>query len=227
MAKSKKNEEVRTSIDNLNDSLTSIGEKVQKNQKPLMIATICVVAVVALVLVYVFLMRNPAIDEANTAVGAADREMLINGNDSIALDIYQQVAEDGYDAGNRAKLMAAIQLYQQGKYEEALGFVSEYSAKDAIIGAAAYSLEGDCYVNLDNLDAAVGSFKNAISQSDANPHYTPFFMLKLARVYRAQDNFEGALKLYEEIRADYPNYATANGVNIEKEIEFARVKAGK
>ena len=148
-----KNEQESTNaIDNLNDSLTGIEEKVANNQKALMWACIGVAAVVALVLIYMFAIRRPGIENANNAIAQADLE-LINGNDSTALVQYQHVADEyGYDAGNRAALNSAIILYKQGKYQEALDYLQKYSSKENVIGATAKALEGDCYVNLDKFD---------------------------------------------------------------------------
>ena len=227
MSKNKKVEETRTSIDNLNDSLTSMSEKVQANRKLISGIVLTVTILVAAILVYVFLIRRPAAEKAATAVGVADRELLINGNDSTALAIYQQVAEDGYSAGNRAALQAAIILFNDGKYEEALASVSDYSAKDDVIGAAAYSLKGDCLVNLDRYDEAVKAFDQAISQSAKNPYYTPFFMMKKARVLRAQEKYADEAAVYEEILDQYPTYPRDYNVNVEKELSRARLRAGK
>lgn len=224
MSKKKQADETRTSIDDLNDSLTSMSAKVQANKKLIINITVGVAALVAVVLIYVFMIRVPAVNRADANIGAADRELLVNGNDSLALALYQQAAEDGYDAGNRARLEAAILLYDEGKYEEALSYVSDYSAKDDVVGAAAYSLKGDCLVNLDRLDEAVGAFDKAVSQSSNNPYYTPFFMVKLARVYRAQGKFDKEAEVFEDILENYPVYSRDNG-SIEKDLERARLRA--
>ena len=108
-----------------------------------------------------------------------------------------------------------------------LPFFSKYSADEAFIGAAAYSLEGDCYVNLDQLDNAVKSFNKAIAQSNDNPSYTPFFMLKLARVYNAQQKYGDELKVYEKIEKEYPAYGNMYGVDIRKYLERARLQAAQ
>lgn len=148
MANNKPNEEPRTSIDEVNDTLTGIGEKVQSNPKIIVWSCVAVAVIVAAVLVYVYAVRQPGQNAANNALGQADMEMLM-GNDSVALAKYRQVAADhGYDAGNLAKLNAAILLYKDGKYEEALSYLKDYSSSESIIGASAKSLEGDCYVNL-------------------------------------------------------------------------------
>ena len=167
MAK-EKNNVPENGVDELNDSLVEMSEKVQNNKKIILWAAAAVVGVAVLVLGYIYLVRQPGIAKANDNIGAADIQLAL-GNDSIALAKYMEVADnDGYDAANRAALQAATMLYKDEKYEEALKYLDKFSASESIIGAAAYSLKGDCYVNLDKLDDAVSAFKSAISKSDKN-----------------------------------------------------------
>ena len=212
----------------------------QENKKILAIISVVVLAVIALVLAYVYFFRNPAMARANDTIGEADLE-LAQGNDSTALVTYKKLADDGsYDAGNRAALNAAILLYQQGakeltdgkadqakkSFEQALGYGEEYSVQDDVVGAAAYALQGDCLVNLDRLSDAEKAFKEAIRTSDHNPAYTPFFMIKLARVYRAQNNYKEECAVYENIMKEYPLYGQAHNVDVEKLLDRARLQAG-
>ncbi len=227
MANNKPNEETRTSIDEVNDTLTGIGEKVQSNPKVVVWSCVAVAAVVAIILLYVYVIRQPGQNAANNALGQADIELLM-GNDSIALAKYQQVAADhGYDAGNLANLNAAILLYKQGKYEDALKYLKDYSSSETIIGASAKSLEGDCYVNLKKYPEAIDCYKQAVKISDNNPHYTPAFLLKEATVLREQKDFKAEAAVYEEIMNDYPNYGAEIGVDLEKYLERAQDAAAK
>lgn len=216
-----------TGLDGINDSLTAMTQKVQDNKKIIMVCSLVVIAIAAIVLSYVYFFRNPGIQKANDQIGAADLE-LAQGNDSTAMVQYMALADNGgYDAANRAALQSAILLYQDGKYEEALKYLDKYSVKDEIIGAGARSLKGDCLVNLDRLDDAAKAFKDAISTSDNNPAYTPFFMMKLARVFAAQGKHDEEAKLYEEIVKDYPFYGQAHNIDVEKLLDRARLQAGK
>ena len=115
-------------VDELNDSLVSMSEKVQDNKKIILWAACAVVAVAVLVLGYIYLVRQPGQAKANDNIGEADIQMIL-GNDSIALAEYMSVADnDGYDAANRAALQAAIMLYQKGDYEKALNYVDKFDA---------------------------------------------------------------------------------------------------
>lgn len=227
MANNKPTEESRTSIEEVNDALTGIGEKVQSNPKVIVWSCVAVAIVVAIVLIYVYAVRQPGINSANNALGQADMELLM-GNDSVALAKYQQVAADhGYDAGNLAKLNSAILLYRNGKYEEALTYLKDYSSSESIIGASAKSLEGDCYVNLNKYPEAIDCYKQAVKISDNNPHYTPAFLLKEATVLREQKDFKAEAEIYEQIVNDYPEYGNEIGVDIRKYLERAKDAASK
>lgn len=226
MANDKKNvPETQNSIDNLNETLTDMSRKVENNKKPIIIAVIALVVVIGAIL-FIKNRSSESAAKADVAIGNADYEM-IAGNDSLALGLYQQVADMGHNAGNRASLQAAIILFGQKKYDEAISYLNKYDAKEAIVGAAAMSLKGDCYVNLKNYPEAVKAFKDAVKQSDRNPYYTPYFMQKLARVYRAQQDYAAELKVYEEIKKDYPAYVQGTGLNVDKYIERARLDSNK
>ncbi len=187
-----------------------------------MIGSIVIAVVIALILIWVYAIRQPGINAANEALGQADMELLM-GNDSVALAKYQQVAADhGYKAGDLANLNAAILLYKDKKYEEALAHLKDYSASESIIGAGAKSLEGDCYVNLKKYDEALSCYKEAVKISDENPAYTPAFLLKEATVLREMKKYKEEAAVYEEIINDYPNYGAEIGTDLKKYLERAR-----
>lgn len=215
MAKEKE-EEQRTAVDNINDSLTGIEQKVQNNQKMIVYGTIIVAVIAAIVLIWIYWFRTPGINSANDAIGQADTQLML-GNDSVALAQYKQVADEyGYDAGNRAKLNAAILLYREKKYQEAINYLNGYAPTEEVIGASAKCLEGDCYVNLKNYDKALECFKEAQKISADNPDYTPYFMMKQATVYHELKNYKEEAAIYREILDKYPLYGDQNRIDIEK-----------
>lgn len=227
MANNKQTEETRTSLDEVNDTLTDLSTKMEKNSKLIVYSCVGVALVVALILIWVYAIRQPGINAANEALGQADIELIL-GNDSVALQKYQQVARDhGYKAGELATLNAAILLYQDKKYDEALAALKDYSSAEAIIGAGAKSLEGDCYVNLQKYPEAVACFKEAAKISDNNPHYTPLFLLKEATVLHEMKDYKAEAAVYETLKAEYPAYAQETGVNYDKYLERAKALAGQ
>lgn len=174
-------------------------------------ATIAVVAIVAIVLVYIYAVRNPEIAAGNEAIAQADVALLTAQNDSAKMDAallqYEAVAEKyGYSAGNRAKLMSAVALYQKGEYQKCIDALSSTSSVGEVIDAGAKALEGDCYVNLKKYDEALSCYEDAVSASNDNPVLAPFIMQKQARVYHELKDYAKELKVYEAIKSDYPKF---------------------
>lgn len=209
-------------------------QKTARTQKILMWVIIAASAIIILILIYIFAIRQPGIQAADNAIGQADMSNNL-GQDSIALVQYKQVADNyGYDAGNRAALNAAIILYRQAqtdstgraaKLEEAISYLKQYDATESVIGASSRSLMGDCYVNLGNLQEGRKCFAEAAALSDNNPAYTPFFMMKEATVDRALGDHAAEAALYQAILDRFPAYGAEQGLDIEKYLKRAQASA--
>ena len=221
----KKVNETRTSIEELNESLSGIEKKVEDNKKMIVWVVAAIIAIAAIILGYIYLIQNPNLEKAKEEIAKADVDYTL-GQDSIALNEYMAVADNySNDAANRAGLNAAIILFQQGKYEEAAKYVNEFDAAGTLVGPAAKSLLGDCYVNLQKYDEAVKAFNEAISLSNENELYTPLFILKKATVLREQGKFAEEAKALEIIKNKYPNFVTGYRVDVDKLIERANAQA--
>lgn len=222
-----KKSNTRTSIEEINESLSSIEQKVENNKKYIYWAVGAVVVIALLILGYVNLIRNPNLDQAKSQIAQADAA-LVAGNDSIALLQYLSVA-DSYSnlPANRANLNAAIILYQQGKYEEAIASIKKFDPTGNLVGPASQSLMGDCYVNLGELDKALSAFDKAIDLAGDNGLYTPVFIMKKATVYREQQNYKAEAAAYQTINDSYPEFATSYGIDIEKYLIRAKKQAGE
>ena len=225
MAKENKKNATRTSIDELNESLSSLEQRVEQNKKKVVWYVVGLIVIIAIGLGYYYGIHRSGIDGASELIGKADIS-LAQGNDSIALTQYQAVAaEYSNSVSNRANLNAAILLYQEGKYQEALNSLNEYSIDDELVGAAAESLKGDCLVNLKKYDEALAAYDDAISTSADNALYTPLFMMKKATVLSAQKKYAEAATIYQNIKDSYPKYLMAYRVNIDKYIDRANFLA--
>ena len=221
MANNKK--DVHTSIDELNETLTSVEQHVENNKKIIIWSLAGIVAVAAVILLYYYGIYAPNKKASSDAISKADIELAM-GNDSTALAQYMQVADEFSGAqADRAALQSAIILYQKGKFEEAVKYLDDASFDENLVAPAAASLKGDCYVNLNNLDKAISCYDKAIKSSNDNALYTPLFMLKKATVLNEQSKIADALAIYEAIQSKYPTFTRAYAVNIDGLI--ARAKA--
>lgn len=196
------------------------GKKV--NRKLITGIAVAVVAVVVIALGWYFINQSGA-NAADEAIGKADIEQ----NDSVALELYKEAATMGHKSGNRAKLMVAINLYQDGKYQEALEYLEDASIDDEVIAAGAYSLTGDCYVNLEKYDEALNAYSKALNKAEGNSMVAPLILIKRANIFRAQQNYAAEFEAYDAIVNQYPEFLRASQFDVRKYRERARVAAGK
>lgn len=221
----KQQNETRTSIDELNESLSGIEKRVEENKKMIVWVVGGIVAIAVIILGYVNLIQNPNLEQAKQEIAKADMYLSM-GQDSIALNGYKAVADEySNDAANRAGLNAGIILYEQGKYEEAIDYIKKFDAEGALVGPASQALIGDCYVNLEKYDEAISYFNKAISLAGDNDLYTPLFILKKATVLREQGKYAEEAEALQAIKEKYPNFISGYRVDVDKYIERAKAQA--
>ena len=101
-----------------------------------------------------------------------------------------------------------------GNYQEAISNLKKYNGKDEIIAERALACIGDAQASLNDLNAAISSYKAAASKADnmlaAN------YMLKAGILLEETGKAAEALKMYEEIKVKYPS--TPEGFEIDKYI---------
>lgn len=207
MATKKNEPQEQTTLDNLNNTLTSAGESIVKNGKMIGWCVGGIIVVALAVLAYIFFIHQPNAQKASDAFNKV--EITAAGNDTVAVAEYQKVADEfgGTDGGNLAALATGERLYDMAKYEEALKYLLEFNTAEPTVMANAQCLVGDCYVNLKKYDKALTYFDKAIATADGNEAMVPRFLDKKATVYDALKQYDKALQCYETIKADYPNYA--------------------
>lgn len=196
--------------------------KTKKYRKQLTALFIGVVIVLVAILAWFIVRQNQAAKD-DQAIALADVEQ----NDSIALSLYKEAATHGTKSGDRAKVEAAIRLYQAGNYEEAIKYLDDASAADEIVSAGIETLKGDCYVNLKNYDAAIKAYEVAIKEAANNSQLVPLILIKEANVYREQKNYAAEAKAYGKIVEDYPDYGQAANLDIRKYYERAKASSAE
>jgi len=194
--------------------------RAKANSKRILTFSIFILAVIAAILIWYFVAKAGSA-KADEATGRAD----IAPNDSIALVLYKEAAQNGYKSGNRAKAEAGIRLYQQGKYEEALEYLKDASLDDKIAAAGVLTLEGDCYVNLKQYPEALKAFDKAISKADKNPSIVPVVLIKKANVLRAQQDYKAETEALKIIVEQYPQFLQTTQIDVRKLYERAKASA--
>lgn len=198
--------------------------KNEKIKKYMVWGSSAVIAVVAIVLIYIFAIRNPAVKKADQAFAQAYATLSL-GNDSLALAQLQQAAALGHDSGNLAKVYAGNLLYEKGEYQAALDYYKSADLNDKIAAPGVLGKAGDCLVCLGKPEEALSYFDKAISAADGNPQLVPYFLQKQARIYHNLGNTAKEADVYKEILAKYP--ASLQAQNAEKYLRRAEAASGK
>jgi len=216
-------EEKETLTENIQESVSKFEQFVEEKKQPLLIGG-GVLLVVAVALIYVFVKwlpeRNLAAQKAmymaEMAFAKDSFELALNGR-TIGGTPFVGVKEvaDKYSftkAANLAHYYAGISCLNLKKYEDAIKYLDKFSTKDPIIGAIKLSATGDAYMELKKNEDGIKYYEKAANFSD-NEVYTPMFLLKAGMAKQLNKDNEGAKKLFERIRDEYPKSEEAQSID--------------
>jgi tetratricopeptide (TPR) repeat protein len=150
-----------------------------------------------------------------------DKALKGDGKDLGLVEIVEEYGST--KAGNLARFYAGAALLQQGKFEDALTYLKDFSANDLLVQARAYSLAGDANMELSNTDGAIEYYKKA-SGYMPNDNFTPRYLMKLGMAYEVQADFKSAADTYERIINDHP--MSSEVTDAKKLKAMAEAKAG-
>lgn len=219
MAEQKKDEMI-------NEAVSSSENFLVKNQKTILYVLVAIIAVVAIVLAvkqfYIEPREAKAQEVLYQSVLAFEKDSMdlaLNGNEEFdgllaVIDNYGSTK-----AGNLANAYAGLAYYAKGQYEDAQNYLSKFSANECVVAPAITAAIGNALVNLDKAEEAVKYFEKAASVAD-NEVFSPLYLMKAANVYEKLGNKAAALKVYEQIKAKYPNSQQAS--TIDSYIERAK-----
>ena len=228
---SNKNREETTVVENLDSHLTKAGQRVANNKKIIYICVGVIAVVAAFVLSYLFIYRNPRLQNSWAAY---NKVLLMQtkgelANDSVAAQEYQKVATNfsSTPAGNVAALSAAEAYYNVKNYDAAIKLLEKIDLSEPSLESQSRALLGDSYVNKKQYDKAIEAFNEAIKIADGNPELVPGYLIKEANIYNAQKKYDQSLACYEQIKSEYPRYTLSNGLDMDFYIEREKAFAGK
>ena len=187
----------------------------------------CVVALLVIVAAY-FVWKHistESFQKASTAMAKAqeyysdavlsdDADLFnkaLNG-DSINAGFVTIAKEYSGKAANVANLYAGICYARLGNMDEAANYIKKFDGDDEMVGPAAIGALGNVQASLGQLDEAVSTLKKAASKA-SNAALSPQFLVQAAIILESQGKKDEALKLYEQIKADYPEYLRYNSLD--------------
>ncbi len=222
---SKKNEETKDDLQQVNEVLSRSEQFIEKNQKSLLIALGVIVVLVSGVLLFRHTYQLPKEKEA--------QEMIFKGEQYFAADSFQiavngdgagyigfEAIIDDYRTTKTAKLAAAyagLSYKSMGDFKKAVEYLQKCKAEDIMVSPALTGAVGDCYVELKEYDKAADYFEKAAAVE--NQLLSPIYLMKAARVYEKTEDWSKAIKTYEVIKTKYP--LSQEGVEVDKYIERA------
>lgn len=109
-------------------------------------------------------------------------------------------------AGKLADFYSGVALLKQGKYDQAIEQLRNFSSDDLLVQARAYSLIGDAYLEKKEAAEAVNFYKKAADYKP-NRYFTPGYLLKLGIAQEAANQPGEAAATYTMLIDRYPQAA--------------------
>ena len=125
-------------------------------------------------------------------------------------------------AGNLAEFYAGLALLKQGKYDEAIEHLTDFSSSDLLVQARAYALIGDAYMEKKSYDEAADYYQKAADYK-TNKFFTPGYLMKLAVAYEQAKQKDKAISTYNDIIEKYAQSAEAVSAKKYKSVLEATV----
>jgi len=128
------------------------------------------------------------------------------------------------NAGNLANFYAGVALLKQGKNDEAIERLKDFSSSDLLVQARAYALIGDAYMEKKSFSEAADYYEKAADYKP-NKFFSPAYMTKLAVAYEQAKENGKAIETYNSIIEKFPESPEA--VNAKKYKSMLQAMAGE
>ncbi len=192
---------------------------IEQNRKSLLVIVGSVVLLVGIYFAWKYFYLKPNSEEA--AVRMYKAEMYF-AKDSFNLAIagsgdtagFASVVDDYgmTSSGNLSKYYLGVSYLRTGKYEEAIETLKDFDSDDMFLSAMTIGLIGDAYMEQSKVDEAIDHYLKA-ARKNPNKFTSPVFLKKAAFAYEDKGNKTEALKLYEQIKVEFPESQEATQVD--------------
>lgn len=205
---------------------------IETNKMPITIGLGVIVLIIAAFAFYYKIYLPPIESEAQENMFWAEQQfekdslnLAINGDGGVNMGFIDIVETySGTKSANLAHYYLGIAYRNTGKFEDAIYELKEFSSDDVILSAIALGAIGDSYMELSDIETAVGYYDKAAAKN-SNQLTSPIYLFKAGLAYEALGDYATALKKYELIKREYAE--STEGRNIEKYIARAETMAAK
>jgi tetratricopeptide (TPR) repeat protein len=223
------------------DETASRSERwLEKNQKPIFIGLIVLTLAILGYLAYNNYILEPREKEAADELAFPKEYFERAQNSKVAVDSLYNLAINGANgkyglvdivdtyggtkAGNIAKYMTGISYLKLGEYDKSIEYLNKFKSDDEILAALAKGNIGDAFVEINQPKDAIKYYLEAAKVRD-NEFTTPLYLFKAANTAMELEDYDQAIKLYNQIKDDYTKSDEAKKVDIF--IQRAEFAAGK
>ena len=126
-------------------------------------------------------------------------------------------------SGNLAHMYLGLCYLNKGQFEDAANELKEYDGDDMMLGPISIGAIGDADAELGKTDEAIEQYLKA-AEANKNNFTTPIYLMKAATLYESQNKYAEAVKVYEQLKTDFPE--AREGRDVEKYISRAKAKGG-
>src|SRR5687768_11432148 len=185
--------------DALAERLTHGSEDFVKKHKNTLLA---IFVVIALVIAGAFAWYSYKKSQEETAQREMFQAVYAFESDSLATALkgdarykgLEYVSEEysGTKAGNLAAFYAGVAYLKQGKFQEAIDKLEDFSSDDLILQGRAYCLIGDANMELNKTGEAAEMYMKAANYK-SNEYFAPQYLMKAGMAYEAAKNYKEAV----------------------------------
>lgn len=203
---------------------------IDDNKKSLGVILGLILVLVAVFFGYKKFISEPKDQEAQAVLFYAERYFDMDSTDKAMNGDGEhpgliEIVEDygSTPTGNTAKYMLGICYFQKGQYEESIEMLEDFDSKSMMLAPIANAIIGDAHMELGEKEDAIEYYLKAANMN-RNDFSTPINLMKAGMAYIDLGKFKEAVGVFEQIRTEFPD--SREGREIEKHLEFARLKAG-
>ena len=219
----------RKSEVNVEEALTTSEAFLVKNKKNLIGGLIAIILIISGVMIYKNVYAAPKEKKAQAAIFIGEEyfnngqyELALNG-DSIRFDGLIRVADQfsGTKTANLANYYIGLSYGNLEQYENAVKYLEKFTAKDQMVYPASRVALGNYYAELDNLDKAISTLKDAAKIAD-NLTISTTALRQAGILLEKQGKYKEAVEVYQTVKDKY--FQSPIAMDIDKYIERAKAQ---
>lgn len=207
----------------LEEALTRSEQFFENNKKTIFGVLIAIIVIIAGGMLYNSKVVQPrqlraaeAIYPGETYFVNGDYSTALNG-DAYGFEGFEELSKQykSTKAGKLATLYAGLCYAQLDSIDVAQKYLEKFNGKDKMVSPAAMGALANCYATNGEVSKAATTFEKAAKKANNNL-LSPYYYFQAALIYESLDKSDQALKLYKQIKANYPE--SVEGKDIDKYI---------